>query len=229
VPLAVCLALSVPAAWIVGALRERVPDRLALLRPLPGYHLDRGQLMVQVVTTALFALVAVRFDTATVLALAGYLVFFTAMVALAAIDLDTKRLPDLIVGGALVLSIPLVTVASVAGAAPAQIRYALLGGAFYFGFLLLTHLAFPAGMGFGDVKLSALLGLYVGWLATSGLSAVVLVLDAMVAGFVAGSAVGVVLFAFNGRRSRHYPFGPFLIGGAVLVIAFSPQLLPAGA
>jgi leader peptidase (prepilin peptidase)/N-methyltransferase len=119
-------------------------------------------------------------------------------------------------------------VASVVGEAPAQIRYAVLGGAFYFGFLLLAHLAVPSGMGFGDVKLAALLGLYVGWVATSGLTAVVLVLYAMLLGFVVGSAVGVVLFALHGRRSRHYPFGPFLIGGAVVVVTFSTELLPLG-
>jgi leader peptidase (prepilin peptidase)/N-methyltransferase len=175
----------------------------------------------------LFGAAAVRFADTAPLVLVGYLLFFTAAVALCAIDLDVFRLPDAIVGGALALALPLVTVASVVDGGAQRIRYALIGGAFYFAFLLVAHLAFPRGMGFGDVKLAALLGLYVGWLATSGVTAVVLVLYAMLLGFLVGSAAGLVLFAFRGN-SRHYPFGPFLIGGAIVVIAFSTQLLPTG-
>jgi leader peptidase (prepilin peptidase) / N-methyltransferase len=219
--------LSLPAGWFASALRERVPDRQPLFRPLPSTSLSRSYVVVQAAVTVLFGAAAVRFVDTDLLVLVTYLLFFTAAVALCAIDLDRFRLPDLIVGGTLVVALPLVTVASVVGGGPERIRYALIGGAFYFGFLLLAHLAFPRGMGFGDVKLAALLGLFVGWLATSGLSAVVLVLYAMLAGFLVGSAVGVVLFAFRGR-SRHYPFGPFLIGGALVVIAFSTQLVPVG-
>ena len=62
-------------------------------------------------------------------------------------------------------------------------------------------------MGFGDVKLAALMGLYVGWLGTTTLDAVVLVLWAMLIGFVAGSVIGVVLLVAR-RRNRPFPFGP---------------------
>jgi leader peptidase (prepilin peptidase)/N-methyltransferase len=227
VRLAACLLLSLPAGWFANALRERVPDRQPLFRPLPGFALTGSFLVVQVAMTLLFGAAAVRFADTPVLVLAGYLLFFTAAVALCAIDLDAFRLPDAIVGGALIVALPLVTIASVVEGGAESIRYALVGGAFYFGFLLIAHLAFPRGMGFGDVKLAALLGLYIGWLAPSSLTAVVLVLYAMLAGFLVGSMAGIVLFAFRGR-SRHYPFGPFLIGGALVVIAFSTQLLPAG-
>jgi leader peptidase (prepilin peptidase)/N-methyltransferase len=225
--LATCLLLSLPAGWFASALRERVPDRQPLFRPLPAVARTRSYVVVQLAVTALFVVAALRFADTELLVLVGYLTFFTAAVALCAIDLDVFRLPDAIVGGTMVIAVPIVTVASVLGGWPERIRFALLGCAFYFGFLLLAHLAFPRGMGFGDVKLAGLLGLYVGWLATSGLTAVVLVLYAMLAGFLVGSLVGIVLFAFRGR-SRHYPFGPFLIGGAIVVIAFSTQLLPVG-
>jgi leader peptidase (prepilin peptidase)/N-methyltransferase len=227
VRLIVCVLLSLPAGWLASTLRERVPDRKPLFSPLLRPSLDRSYVVVQAGVTVLFAAAAVRFDEAPPLVLAGYLMFLTATAALFAIDLDVFRLPDAIVGGALVLGLPLITVTSVLADAPEQIRYALVGSAFYFGFLFIFHLASPRGMGFGDVKLAALLGLFIGWPASSGVTAVVLVLYAMLAGFVVGSLVGVVLFAFRGR-SRHYPFGPFLIGGAVIVIAFSTQLLPAG-
>jgi leader peptidase (prepilin peptidase)/N-methyltransferase len=227
VRLVLCLIASVPAGWLAQALVDRVPDRAPLWRPVPGYRLDRGTIAIQGITTALFGLAAVRFDDDPVLVLVTYLVFFVAMVALATIDLRLFRLPDAIVGASIVLGLPLMTVASLVADDAARLQPALIGGAFYFGFLLLAHLVFPRGMGFGDVKLAAALGLHVGWLAPSGLTSVALVLYAMIAGFVAGSAAGVVLFAVHGR-SRHYPFGPFLIGGALVVIFFSAALLPEG-
>jgi leader peptidase (prepilin peptidase) / N-methyltransferase len=225
VRLVVCALASLPAGWLAGVLFQRVPVNHPLFRPLPRPQFTGVFATMHVVTTGLFVMAALRFEDVAPLQLAAYLLFFTAVVALSAIDLDTLRLPDRIVGGALVVSIPLVTLASVLTKTPEQLRYALIGGVFYFGFLLLTHLAFPRGMGFGDVKLAALLGLYVGWLATDGAGAASLVLYAMIVGFVGGSVVGVVLFSFR-RKSKPYPFGPFLMAGAVAVIAFTPQLLP---
>jgi len=221
----VCALLSLPAGWLAGIFFERIPVKKPLFKPLARPQFSGVFATIHVITTALFIVAALRFEDSTPLLLAAYLVFFTVVVALSAIDLDTLRLPDRLVGGALVLSIPLVTIASVQTKTPEQLRYALFGGMFYFGFLLLTHLAFPRGMGFGDVKLAALLGLYVGWLATNGTTAASLVLYAMIVGFLGGSLVGIVLFSFR-RKSKHYPFGPFLIGGAVMVIAFTPQLVP---
>jgi leader peptidase (prepilin peptidase)/N-methyltransferase len=225
--LGLCVLLSAPAGWFASALYERIPARRPLLRPLPGLHISGVSFTIQVFVTGLFALAAVRFDDGSFGVLVGYLIFFTVVVALSAIDLDTLRLPDRIVGGALVVSIPLITIASLQERAAEQIQFALLGGAFYFVFLFITHVVFPKGMGFGDVKLAALMGLYVGWLGTSLASAVSLVLYAMLVGFLGGSAVGMALFAFR-RKSRPYPFGPFLVAGTIVVIAFSTFLLPDG-
>jgi leader peptidase (prepilin peptidase)/N-methyltransferase len=225
VRLGLCLIASAPAGWLAQALVDRVPTRAPLWRPPPGYRRDRAGIAVQVLTTALFAAAAFRFEDAPVLTLVTYLAFFTAVVALSVIDLQLYRLPDAIVAGSLMLALPLITVTSLVAGDAALVQPALIGGAFYFGFLLLAHLIFPRGMGFGDVKLAALLGLHVGWLAPDAITALALVLYAMLAGFLVGSAAGVVLFALHGR-SRHYPFGPFLIGGALVVIFFSNQLLP---
>ena len=226
--LVICLLASVPAGWLAGALYERIPGRRSLLKPRPGYHLSGINLTMQVLITGLFALGAARFPDENPFVLAAYLVFFLVSVVLAMIDIDTLRLPDAIVGGALVVSIPLITIGSLASRDAQQIQYALLGGLCYFGFLFNVHLIFGnRGMGFGDVKLAALLGLFLGWVATSGLTAVVYVMYAALAGFVVGAGVGIVLVAVRGR-SRSYPMGPFLIGGALIVLAFSAQLSPVG-
>ena len=73
---------------------------------------------------------------------------------------------------------------------PSRIRYALVGAALYFGFLFVAHLISPRGMGFGDVKLAAVMGLYVGWLGSTLREALALVLWAMLIGFLAGSVFG---------------------------------------
>ncbi len=223
-PLLIGLVLSLPAGWFAAVLDERVPDNKSLFRPFPGFALTARRAWIQFFTTVLFLATFARFADAPPLVLLGYLMFFTAAVALSAIDLVTLRLPDRIVGPLLMISIVLVVVASLLNHDAVQIRFALLGGAVYFGFLLLAHLVMPAGMGFGDVKLSAVMGLYVGWVTIDGLAAVTATLYAMIIGFVVGSAAGIVVFAFR-RGSKPYPFGPFLLFGAVVVILASPQLL----
>lgn len=216
--------VSLPAAWFGAVLFERIPDNLPLFKPFPGLGVSIRHPFIHLVTTGLFVVTAWRFGSAPPLVLAAYLLFFAACVSLAAIDVATLRLPDRIVVPLLIISIPLVTVASILNHDAVQIRSALAGGALYFGFLLLTHLAFPKGMGFGDVKLSAVMGMYIGWVAAGTLGAVIATLYAMIIGFVVGAAMGIVVFAFR-RKSKPYPFGPFLIFGAIAVILASPQLL----
>lgn len=222
--LVLCGVLSLPAGWFAGVLYDRVPDGLPLFRPLPRPRLAGVHLAMHLVMIAVFLLAARRFADAHGLELADYLLLFTALVALSFIDLDTLRLPDQIVAPLLVVSIPLIAITSLVQHDAARIRYAIAGGAFYFVFLLVVHLIIPRGMGFGDVKLAAVMGMYVGWLGHSVLSAISLTLYAMMIGFLVGSLVGLVVFAFR-RKSRAIPFGPFLAFGTVVVIIFSENLV----
>ncbi len=75
------------------------------------------------------------------------------------------------------------------------------------GVLFLAALAYPGGMGMGDVKLAAAMGLFLG----------VEVIPAMLIALLAGSAVGIVMIARHGvaARKRAIPFGPFLALGGV--------------
>jgi leader peptidase (prepilin peptidase)/N-methyltransferase len=73
--------------------------------------------------------------------------------------------------------------------------------------------AYPAGMGFGDVKLSGLLGAVLGYLSWGTL------LVGAFAGFLLGSLVGVAVMAFwGGSRKTALPFGPFMIAGTLVGI-----------
>ena len=224
VRLVVCALVALPAGWLAGALVDRIPDKLPLFHPRYPVRLKGVDLLLYVGMAVLFVLAAARFDDAPVLQLVGYLLLFGSLLALSVIDIRLFRLPDRIVLPVLAASIPLVVVASAVDDRPAAIRYALLGAAVYFGFLFLAHLVYPRGMGFGDVKLAAVMGLYVGWLGESYGQAVALVLWAMLIGFVGGSIVGVVLLAMR-RRSAPIPFGPFLALGTVVAVLASDGLV----
>lgn len=226
VRLVLSVLVALPAGWFAGVLIDRVPDRLPL-RPLPGVRLEGRYLWVHVLMVALFALAALRFADASIGALAAYLLLFGMLVTVSVIDIELFRLPDRIVLPTLGISVVLIPAVSLIEGAPEQIGHALAGAALYFGFLLLAHLVYPRGMGFGDVKLAAVMGLYVGWLGDSTLSAVALVLWAMLLGFIAGSIVGMVMLAVR-RRSQPIPFGPFLaLGTIVAVLASSALVSPA--
>ena len=221
--LVVCAVLALPVGWFAGVLIDRVPDRESLT-PLPGVRLSGKYLFVHLAMLVLYVLAAVRFDEESVGMLVGYLFLFAMLLTVSVIDVQLFRLPDLIVLPSIVISLVLVVVVSLIDDNPESIRFALAGAGLYFGFLLLAHLVYPRGMGFGDVKLAAVMGLYVGWLGTTYAAAFGLVLWAMLIGFVAGSIIGMVLLAIR-RRSKQIPFGPFLALGAVVAVLLSSGLV----
>jgi leader peptidase (prepilin peptidase)/N-methyltransferase len=146
-------------------------------------------------------------------ALPAFLVAAAGMIALAGIDLDTHRLPDVVLLPTTVATVALLAVASTVGDTWDDFARAVLGGVIGFGALLVVHLAKPAGMGFGDVKLAFLCGVSLGWWGLAD------VLIGLYGGFVLGALVGLVLIATK-RASfgRAIPFGPFLIAGTLLMV-----------
>jgi len=186
--------------------------------------------LVELGTTAFFAFVALRFLpelvagdgandlVAGLIALLAFLYLAGSSVALALIDIDVHRLPNAIVFPAFVVGAVLLTAASVvAGDGEALLRagvgVAVLGGAY-----LALALAVPGGMGMGDVKLAAVLGLYLGWLGWAELAV------GSISAFLLGGAFGVVLLlARRARRGTSVPFGPWmLIGGWIGIFAGAP-------
>jgi leader peptidase (prepilin peptidase)/N-methyltransferase len=87
-----------------------------------------------------------------------------------------------------------------------------------------VHLISPRGMGFGDVKLAAVMGLYLGWLAPDYAGAAYIVLWAMLIGFLAGSVMGIAMLMAR-RRSTPIPFGPFLALGTITVVLIGQHLV----
>ena len=157
-----------------------------------------------------------------------YLAFFSTALVLSVVDLETYLLPNRITYPALVGSSAAIVVVSVVSADdPGRaIAKAAVGAVGWAGFLLaLLGLFWAAtgreGLGLGDVKLAALLGLHVGWISP------LLVIPALFVAGVAGLVAGVVALVVRSGESRPYPFGPWLVVGAVVAILASGPLLDA--
>ena len=166
----------------------------------------------EILTAVTFALIGLGLGPSP--ALPAFCFLAAISVALAFIDVAHRRLPDL-------LTLPSYPVAIVAlGAAAPFVRHgaahliqATIGLAAALAFYLLLALIYPAGIGWGDVKLSGLLGLYLGWV---GLAELVI---GLAAGFVLAAVAGLVLIA-AGRATRRsqIAFGPFMLAGTLAVI-----------
>jgi len=160
--------------------------------------------IVEAATGLLFALVGLRFASEPML-LAAYLAFAAIAVALALIDLDVRRLPNVVV----LPSYPVLAVLLAIGLGGHGLLRAAAGALLLFGFFLVVAVAAPGAMGFGDVKLAGVIGgmtAYVSWGT---------LLSGAFLGFFLGAVAGLLLIAVRraGRRSA-VPFGPFMLLGA---------------
>jgi leader peptidase (prepilin peptidase)/N-methyltransferase len=167
--------------------------------------------LVELGTALLFVAVAARFGPSA--ALPAYLYLAAVSVALALIDVDVQRLPNVIVLPSYLVGALLLLPAAVAGGDWRHAARGLAAMAALWALYFAIAFAYPGGMGFGDVKLAGLLGLYLGWLGWSS------VLVGAFAGFLLGGLTGVALLLTRraGRKSA-IPFGPYMLAGAMLAL-----------
>jgi leader peptidase (prepilin peptidase)/N-methyltransferase len=118
--------------------------------------------LVEVFTAALFAACGARFADSW--ALPAYLLLFASLIAISAIDLELYIIPNRIVYPTLFAGAALLVAGALGDGDPKRIRNAAIGGAAAWCALLVVHFIQPRGMGFGDVRLSAVLGMYLGWI-----------------------------------------------------------------
>lgn len=143
-------------------------------------------------------------------------------VLLTLVDLRAHRLPDSLVlpsyaVGAALLAVPAV----LDGRWPAYGRAVLGGAVLYAGYLVLA-LAYPGGMGFGDVKLAGVLGLHLGWLGWAE------VLVGTFLAFLLGGAVALgLLLTRRATPNTALPFGPCMLAGALLAVCLGDQVAAA--
>ena len=216
--------LSIPAGWFALVLIERGPGDQPFLRPVRGFARSGREVTVQVFVTVGCVAMAMRFGSAPLAMMIAMIALITVLIALSIIDMATYRLPDRIVLPALCGSIVWMTAVSLIAGRPEDVRSALVGALAFFIVLFAAHLVSPRGMGFGDVKLAALMGLFLGWATDTVLDAVVLVLWAMLIGFAIGTVAGFVIL-LRRRSNQPFPFGPFLAAGTVLALLASSLIL----
>jgi leader peptidase (prepilin peptidase)/N-methyltransferase len=149
-------------------------------------------------------------DDAAELALG--LVLCALLVTITLTDLERRVIPN-----PLVLVGAVVALAVVAVSDPSDLPDRLIAAAAAGGFLFVVALAYPRGMGMGDAKLVAMMGLYLGRA----------VAPAVLIGFLVGALVGVALIARHGSaaRKRAIPFGPFLALGGVIGLWFGDDIV----
>jgi leader peptidase (prepilin peptidase)/N-methyltransferase len=154
-----------------------------------------------------------------------FLLLAAVLVVVSMIDLEHFRIPDRIVFPALAVSLGLIIFVSlIEGFDAVYVRNALIGSVAYFVLLLVPHLIYPKGMGFGDVKLALLMGLYLGWIYSDPFQVLGLVMWALVLGSGLGVVAGLGFALVRGRRAE-FPFGPALALGCLLAIQFSDALV----
>jgi leader peptidase (prepilin peptidase) / N-methyltransferase len=166
--------------------------------------------LVELLTGAAFAGVAAVRGVDTDLLL--LLPFAAVLIAVAGIDLQHRIVPNRILLPAAAWG-----VAAAAAVRTGMLPELLLAGSAAFLLLLLAALAYPAGMGMGDVKLAGVMGLYLG----------ASVAPALLAAFLAGSVIGVGIIARHGRAGRKHgvPFAPFLALGGLVALLAGPELV----
>ncbi|MCY3850232.1 MAG: prepilin peptidase [Acidimicrobiaceae bacterium] len=198
--------------------------------------------VVESSTSALLVAVALRFGWDW--RLFPPLVLAVALMALSLVDLYSYRLPDRLVFPALGVSASAILAEAVNRGDRWVLWYALFGMCVYFSFLLVVHLISPRGLGFGDVKLSLLLGLNLGWAAgVAGGDWVDVVryvfwaqLLAGLIGLVGGILIGVLRRKLErdvlpdpqvvdgqpvGILAQSFPFGPALACSTMAVVLFA--------
>ena len=216
---AATLAAAAAAGLLAGQAASPLAPRLLAAPPSAGRRTQQaGARWTLTLGTGLAcAVMAVRFGPSPPLPAFCYLA--GVGVPLAMIDARTRRLPN-------ALTLPSYPVALVLLGLAAVLRpgdggdflAALLGMTLAGGGFLLQVLLYPAGLGWGDVKLSGLLGLYLGWLGISTLVA------GLFLGYLFAASTGLALIATRrATRKSLLPFGPFLLIGAFVAVLLSGQ------
>jgi leader peptidase (prepilin peptidase) / N-methyltransferase len=208
-PASACMECGTPIAWRDNIpllswvlLRGRCRDCGTRISPLyPG---------VELATALLVAACVLDFGLSGQMVVAAF--FCAVLVAVTATDLTHRIIPNRIV-------IPAAVVILIAQTALEPSPQWTLGALGASGFLFLAVLAYPAGMGMGDVKLALVMG------AALGKTVPV----ALMLGMLTALVPAVILLARHGSAARKMgiPFGPFLALGSVVALFFGEQIVDA--
>ena len=168
--------------------------------------------LAELAMAVLFTATVLVLGTGDLAELALGLIFCALLVTVTLTDLEQRIIPNAILAAGAVAAVVIV-----AATDPSSLPDRAIAAAGAGGFLLLAALAYPRGMGMGDVKLAAVMGLFLGRA----------VVPAMFVAIVAGALVGVALLIRHGSEARKQavPFGPFLALGGVVGLLAGDEIL----
>ncbi len=159
---------------------------------------------------------------AAALELIAFLYLAAISIALAAIDLADHRLPDQIVLPSLIVGAVLLGTAGILRGDLSSLATAAIGSAAALVFFYVIAFVVPGGMGLGDVKLAAVLGLFLGYLGWGPLAV------GISSAFVLGGVFGIVLIVLRrAKRGSGIPFGPWMLAGTWLGVLFGDRIAGA--
>jgi leader peptidase (prepilin peptidase) / N-methyltransferase len=223
------VAHRVPRGISIAGPRSRCPSCGAPIAaydnvPLLSWALLRGRArccgarisplypLTELAVGVLFAVTVLVHWHDSVAEIAIDLVFVTMLAAITLTDLERRIIPNKILLAGAVLCVAIAAPTDPGGMAERAIAAAAAGG-----LLFLVALAYPAGMGLGDVKLAATMGLFLGRA----------VAPAILVALLAGSIFGLAMIARHGATARKMaiPFGPFLALGGVVGMLAGNQLI----
>ncbi len=247
---AACAVLGLAVGSFLNVLVWRVPRKESVVRPrshcpscgtqlasrdnvpVASWVLLRGRCracserisarypLLELGCAALFAATAAHFGPS--FRLPAYLFLAASLLALSVIDLEHRLLPNKIVFPTAYAVGVLLLLAALAEGEPRRIVWAAIGGVGSFAVFFALHFISPGGMAYGDVRLSFVLGMAVGWL---GLSLVPLFLFVA---FLTSAVTGVAYAVLTGQGLKAaIPFGPFLALGAEMAIFVGQPLVDA--
>ena len=139
-------------------------------------------------------------------------------VALAVVDWRTRLLPTKVIAPSYAVVVTLAVMSACTHRDWHALETAGFGWLVAGGTFLLLWLIYPRGMGYGDVRLSGVLGIALGYLGWAPM------LTGVYAGFVLGGAGGLLLAAARVVDRKAYPFGPFMLLGALVGVLLGPYV-----
>ena len=204
-------------SWIV--LRGKCRDcglRISIRYPL-----------VEFGTAYFFTLVGLKFSQPSMnlseaFLLLAFLYLAAISITLTLIDLDTHTLPNWIVLPSYIAGAVFLGIASIASGSFSPLLRGLLGASAMWITYLVIALSYPGGMGFGDVKVAGVIGLFLGYLGWSVL------ITGAIAAFVLGAIFAIVLLIKKSVDLKSgIPFGPWMMVGAWVAVLFSAPIIRA--
>ena len=197
------ILITILSGLFVGSFLTSVIDR--------SVNASESVFLIRCITIFLFAMMAIRFDGGVTVT--AFCVLASGLLVLTFIDLRTHRLPREVTYIVMIIGAVLLSVVALIDDQPRRMYMAALGAVISVSVMSVLYLLSRGGLGDGDVRMSPLLGMYLGWLNPG------LALVGLLYGFILAALVSAMLMIFGtANRRTAIAFGPFLALGTLAAI-----------